>query len=249
VLLCQRAQMLTLMLTPMLNQMLTQMLRLVLMLTMVTLVLVMVDMDMVDMEDGVDTIVHTATADTGEERKGKLRPNLLLKLIQMLRQVLMLTMVTMVLVMVDGEAMVDMVDMEDMADTIVHIAMDTGEERKGMLRLNQLLPLNQMLKLMLMLTMVTMVLAMVDGEDMVDMEDMADTIVHTATDTGEEKRGRLSQLLNLRLSPTMDTDMEDIMVEDGEDMAAITDPMAMDTGEGSKRFSLHSWQGVLALAV
>merc|ERR1719318_1589156 len=116
-------------------------------------------------------------------------------------------------------------------DTIAHTAMDTGEERRGMLRLSQLLPLTQMPRLMLMLTMVTMVLVMVtvDGED---MEDGVDTIAHTATDTGEEKRGMLmlSQLPNPRLIPTMDT-IEDTMEEDGADMAAITDPMTMDTIE------------------
>merc|ERR1719480_341830 len=158
------------------------------------------------------------------------------------RLLLMLTMVIMVLVMVDT-----IVHTATDTDTIVHTVTDTGEERRGMLMLSQLLPLTLMPRLTLMLTMVTMVLVMVtvDGED---MEDGVDTIAHTATDTGEEKRGRLSQLLNPRLIPTMDT-IEDTMEEDGEDMAAITDPMAMDTGEGSKRFSLHSWQGVLALSV
>merc|ERR1719341_206548 len=124
-------------------------------------------------------------------------------------------------------------------DTIVHTAMDTMEERRGML------------KLMLMPTTDTMVLVMVmaDMEDMEDMEDtMVETIVHTATDTGEERKGLLNQLLNPRLIPTMDT-IEDTMAEDGEAMAATTDPMAMDTGEGSNPFSLQSWQGLLAISV
>merc|ERR1719339_334824 len=102
---------------------------------------------------------------------------------------LMPTMVITVLVMV----MVDIVHTAMDTDTTVHTATDTGEERRGMLRLSQLLPLTQMLKLMLMPTTETMVLVMV----MADMEDtMVDTIVHTATDTGEERKGLLNQLLN-----------------------------------------------------
>merc|ERR1719339_791874 len=205
--------------------------------TMVITVLVMVMVDIVHTAMDTDTTVHTAT-DTGEERRGMLRLSQLLPLTQMLRPMLMLGTVIMdtVLVMVDTTVHTAMD-----TDTIVHTATDTGEERRGMLRLSQLLPLTQMLKLMLMPTTDTMVLVMV----MEDMEDtMVDTIVHTATDTGEERKGLLNQLLNPRLIPTMDT-IEDTMAEDGAAMAATTDPMAMDTGEGSKRFSLLSWQGLL----
>merc|ERR1719341_2972004 len=174
--------------------------------------------------------------------------------------------------------MVDIVHTAMDTDTTVHTATDTGEERRGMLRLSQLLPLTQMLRPMLMLGMVIMdtVLVMVDTTVHTAMD--TDTIVHMATDTmeerrgmlmpsqllpltqmlklmlmptmdtGEERKGLLNQLLNPRLTPTMDT-IEDTMAEDGEAMAATTDPMAMDTGEGSKRFSLLSWQGLLAISV
>merc|ERR1719341_1204350 len=184
-------------------------------------------------------IVHTAMdTDTGEERRGMLRLSQLLPLTQMLRPMLMLGMV-----IVDTT-----VHTATDTDTIAHTATDTMEERRGMRMLSQLLLLTQMLKLMLMPTTDTMVLVMVMA-DMEDMEDtMVDTIVHTATDTGEERKGLLNQLLNPRLIPTMDT-IEDTMAEDGEAMAATTDPMAMDTGEGSKRFSLLSWQGLLAISV
>merc|ERR1719341_3083679 len=165
---------------------------------------------------------------------------------------LMPTMVTTVLVMV----MVDIVHTAMDTDTTVHTATDTGEERRGMLRLSQLLPLTQMLRPMLMLGMVIMdtVLVMVDTTVHTAMD--TDTIVHTATDTMEERRGMLmlsqllplTQMLKLMLMPTMDT-IEDTMAEDGEAMVAITDPMAMDTGEGSNPFSLQSWQGLLALSV
>merc|ERR1719339_102377 len=97
---------------------------------------------------------------------------------------------------------------------------------------------------MLMPTMVIMVLVLVMVDTTVHTATDTDTIAHTATDTMEERKGLLNQLLNPRLIPTMDT-IEDTMAEDGEAMAATTDPMAMDTGEGSKRFSLHSWQGLL----
>merc|ERR1719341_171141 len=77
---------------------------------------------------------------------------------------LMPTMVITVLVMV----MVDIVHTAMDTDTTVHTATDTGEERRGMLRLSQLLPLTQMLRPMLMLGMVIMdtVLVMADMDDM-----------------------------------------------------------------------------------
>merc|ERR1719318_2495812 len=107
-------------------------------------------------------------------------------------------MVTMVLVMVDT-----IVHTVTDTDTIAHIAMDTGEERRGMLRLSQLLPLTQMPRLTLMLTMVTMVLVMVDT--IVHTVTDTDTIAHTAMDTGEERRGMLmlSQLLPLTQMPRL----------------------------------------------
>merc|ERR1719341_2900062 len=81
---------------------------------------------------------------------------------------LMPTMVITVLVMV----MVDTVHIAMDTDTTVHTATDTGEERRGMLRLSQLLPLTQMLRPMLMLGMVIMDTVLV----MVEMDDMEDTM-------------------------------------------------------------------------
>merc|ERR1712106_1121456 len=140
-----------------------------------------------------------------------------------------------------------MVDMEDMEDMV------SGVEKRGMPMPNQLLLLTLMLTLMLMPTMVTMVLAMVDMEIMVDMEDMVDMVlgmvdIEDMVDmvSGVEKRGtlRLSQLLMqmLMLMPMLITDTTDMAVdgeamEDGEDMVAFTDLMAMDTGERNKRYS------------
>merc|ERR1712106_361372 len=95
-----------------------------------------------------------------------------------------------------------------------------------------------MLLLMLTPTMVTMVLAMVDMEVIVDMEVMVDMV------SGVEKRGTLmlSQLLMQMLMPMLTTDITDMAVdgeamEDGVDMVAFTDLMAMDTGERNKRYS------------
>merc|ERR1711892_485836 len=105
-----------------------------------------------------------------------------------------------------------------------------------MLMPNQLLLLTLMLLLMLTPTMVTMVLAMVDMEVMVDMV------------AGVEKRGTLmlSQLLMQMLMPMLTTDTTDMAVdgeamEDGEDMVAFIDLMAMDTGERNKRYSPQKW--------
>merc|ERR1711892_368147 len=144
--------------------------------------------------------------------------------------------------------MVDMGDMEDMV---------SGVEKRGMPMPNQLLMLNQMLLLMLTPTMVTMVLAMVDMEVMVDMEDMVDMVlgmvdIEDMVDmvSGVEKRGTLmlSQLLMqmLMLMPMLITDTTDMAVdgeamEDGEDMVAFTDLIAMDTGERNKRYSPQKW--------
>merc|ERR1712123_458337 len=102
--------------------------------------------------------------------------------------------------------------------------------------------------------MVTMALAMVDMEGTVDGEDMVDTpdMVLAMVDmvSGVEKRGTLmlSQLLMrmLMLMPMLTTDTTDMAVdgeamEDGEDMVAFTDLMAMDTGERNKRYSPQKW--------
>merc|ERR1711892_1269616 len=108
--------------------------------------------------------------------------------------------------------------------------------------------------------MVTMVLAMVDMEVMLDMEDIADMVLGMVDMedmeymedmvSGVEKRGTLmlSQPLMqmLMLMPMLITDTTDMAVdgeamEDGEDMVAFTDLMAMDTGERNKRYSPQKW--------
>merc|ERR1712106_435278 len=141
-------------------------------------------------------------------------------------------MVTMALAMVDMEGTVDGEDMVDTPDMVLAMVdmVDTGEERRGMPMPNQLLMLYPMLTLTLMLmpTMVTMVLAMVDMVDMV---------------SGVEKRGTLMlsqllmQMLMLMLMLTTDMAVDGEAMEDGEDMVAFTDLMAMDTGERNKRYS------------
>merc|ERR1712106_22605 len=156
-------------------------------------------------------------------------------------------MVTMALAMVDMEGTVDGEDMVDTPDMVLAMVdmVGTGEERRGMPMHNQLLMLNP--------TMVTMVLAMVDMEVMVDTEDMVDMVlgmvdIEVMVDmvSGVEKRGTLmlSQLLLQMLMPMpmLITDTTDMAVdgeamEDGEDMVAFTDLMAMDTGERNKRYS------------
>merc|ERR1719483_689491 len=237
---------------------------------MVTMALAMVDMEgMVDMEDMVDTpdmvLAMVDMVGTGEERRGMPMPNQLLRRNPMLTLMLMLrpTMVTMVLAMVDMEVMVDMEDMADMVLVMVDmedmVDMVSGGEKRGMPMPNQLLLLTLMLLLMLTPTMVDMVLAMVDMEVMLDMVDMADMVsvmgdMEGMVDmvSGVEKRGRLmlSQLLvqMLMLMPMLTTDTTDMAVdgeamEDGEVMVAFTDLMAMDTGEGSKRYSSQKWYG------
>merc|ERR1711892_1617702 len=100
--------------------------------------------------------------------------------------------------------------------------MVSGVEKRGMPMPNQLLLLTLMLLLMLTPTMVS----------------------------GVEKRGTLmlNQLLMqmLMLMPMLITDTTDTAVdgeamEDGEDMVAFTDLMAMDTGERNKRYSPQKW--------
>merc|ERR1711892_258863 len=168
-------------------------------------------------------------------------------------------MVIMALAMVDMEGTVDGEDMVDTPDMVLAMVdmVDTGEERRGMPMPNQLLMLYPMLTLTLMPTIVTMVLAMVDMGVMVDTEDMVDMVlgmvdIEVMVDmvSGVEKRGTLmlSQLLMqmLMLMPMLTTDITDMAVdgeamEDGEDMVAFTDLMAMDTGERNKRYSPQKW--------
>merc|ERR1711892_1349937 len=98
------------------------MLLLMLMPTMVTMALAMVDMEvMADGEDMAGTpdmvLAMVDMVGTGEERRGMPMPNQLL----MLNLMLTPTIVTMVLAMVDMEVMVDMEDMVDMVLGMVDI--------------------------------------------------------------------------------------------------------------------------------
>merc|ERR1711915_595401 len=89
-----------------------------------------------------------------------------------------------------------------MVVTTGHTDMDTGEGKRGKLKLSQLLQLMLMLRLMLIPGIVTMDMVL---DTMVTTADptMVATTGHTDTDIGDERRGRLrlSQLLQLMLMP------------------------------------------------
>merc|ERR1740131_224039 len=75
-----------------------------------------------------------------------------------------------------------------LVDTIIHIVMDTGAERREKLKL---------------------ILRLIPGYTMdmdVDLHTMVlvDTIIHIVMDTGAERRGKLKLLLSLRLIPGID---------------------------------------------
>merc|ERR1719495_1530122 len=84
-----------------------------------------------------------------------------------------------------------------MVVTTGHTDMDTGEEKRGKLKLSQLLQLMLMPKLTLIPGIATMDMVL---DIMVTIADltMVVTTGHTDMDTGEEKRGRLK--LNLKLT-------------------------------------------------
>merc|ERR1719357_1031420 len=106
-----------------------------------------------------------------------------------------------------------------MVVTTGHTDMDTGEEKRGKLKLSQLLQLMLMPKLTLILGIATMDMVLVTMVTTVDPT-MVATTGHTDTDTGDERRGRLSLKLiqKLKLIPgtvpmdmllvTMDTVMD-----------------------------------------
>merc|ERR1712154_413831 len=151
----------------------------------------------------------------GEEKKEMLTQNQLLLLI--LKLMLICSMEDMV-----GDTLTMGMDM--LATTVLTDTA-TGEEKRGRLKLNQLLILMLILKLTLTCTMVV-------GEDMagdthtMDMDMLATTVL-TDMATGEEKRGRLKLnqlpilMLILKLMPTC------IMVDGA--MATDIPTMDMDT--------------------
>merc|ERR1712083_968704 len=119
--------------------------------------------------------------------------------------------------------------------------MDTGEGKRGTLKLSQLLQLMLMPKLTLIPGIATMDMVL---DIMVTTADltMAVTTGHTDMDTGEEKRGKLklSQLLQLMLMPkltpipgiaTMDMVLVTMVTTADPTMVATTGPMdtVMDT--------------------
>jgi len=170
--------------------------------------------------------------DTGEEKRGRLNQLQLLKL--SLKQTPTTDTMAMVLDMEDMDTEATMVTaghtMED---------MDTGEERRGRLRLNQLL----LLKLSLKQTLIMDTMAMVLDMEAMAMEDtMATDHTGEDMDSGEERREklRLSQLLKLTQKPTLTmatTAMEDMVMVDITDLIT-TDLMAMDIGEGSNSYPM-----------
>merc|ERR1719495_303347 len=138
--------------------------------------------------------------DTGEGKRGKLKLSQLLQLIQMLRLMLIPGIVTMDMVL---DTMVTTADLT-MVVTTGHMDMDTGEGKRGKLKLSQLLQLMLMPKLTLIPGIVTMVMVLVTMVTTADLT-MVVTTGHTDTDIGEEKRGKLklSQLLQLMLMPKL----------------------------------------------
>merc|ERR1712038_1173990 len=120
--------------------------------------------------------------DIGEGKKGKLSQ--LLQLMLMPKLTLIPGIATMDMVL---DTMVTTADLT-MVVTTGHTDMDTGEEKRGKLKLSQLLQLMLMPKLTLIPGIATM--------DMV--LDMMATTGHTDTDIGDERRGRLR--LNLKLT-------------------------------------------------
>merc|ERR1719474_1863494 len=138
----------------------------------------------------VITTGHT-DMDTGEGKRGKLKLSQLLQPMLMQKLTLIPGIATMDMVL---DIMVTTADLT-MVVTTGHTDMDTGEGKRGKLKLSQLLQLMLMPKLTLIPGIVTM--------DMV--LDIMVTTGHTDMDTGEEKRGKLklSQLLQLMLMPKL----------------------------------------------
>merc|ERR1719309_1807354 len=140
----------------------------------------------------VVTTGHT-DMDTGEGKRGKLKLSQLLQLMLMPKLTLILGIATMDMVL---DIMVTTADLT-MVVTTGHTDMDPGEEKRGKLKLSQLLQLMLMPKLTPIPGIATMVMVLVTMVTTADPT-MVATTGHTDTDTGEERRGRL--MLNLKLT-------------------------------------------------
>merc|ERR1712236_210519 len=133
----------------------------------------------------VVTTGHT-DMDTGEGKRGKLKLSQLLQLMLMPKLTLIPGIATMDMVL---DIMVTTADLT-MVVTTGHTDMDTGEGKRGKLKLSQLLQLMLMPKLTLIPGIATMDMVldiMVTTADLI----MVVTTGHTDMDTGEEKRGML----------------------------------------------------------
>merc|ERR1711915_869329 len=127
--------------------------------------------------------------DTGEGKRGKLKLSQLLQLMPKLTPIPGIATMDMVLAI-----MVTTADLT-MVVTTGHTDMDTGEEKRGKLKLSQLLQL--MPKLTPIPGTATMDMVLVTMVTTADPT-MVATTGHTDTDTGDERRGRLR--LNLKLT-------------------------------------------------
>merc|ERR1712112_555751 len=120
----------------------------------------------------VTTVDHTMVVttghtdmDTGDERRGKLKLSPQLQLMPMLKLTLILGIATMDMVWDTTSTIAD----HTMVVTTGHTDMDTGDERRGKLRLSPQLQLMPILKLTLILGIATMDMAM-DTTDHMDMD-------------------------------------------------------------------------------
>merc|ERR1711915_677326 len=106
--------------------------------------------------------------------------------------------------------------------------MDTGEERRGKLKLSQLLQLMLMPKLMLIPGIATMDMVLVTMVTTVDPT-MVATTGHTDTDTGDERRGRLRLKLIQKLKLIPGTVPMDMVLVTMDTVMDTTGHMDMDT--------------------
>merc|ERR1712096_367722 len=165
----------------------------------------------------------------GDARRGKLKPNLLLKLLPNLVTTMAMDMD------LDTDSMEDMVSMVDMV---------FGDVRRGKLKLNPL----PNLPLKLLLNLVTSMAMDMD----LDMDTMADTtdsdivVTMDMDNFGDVRRGKLkpNPLPNLLRIPTSTTDMDmDSAMVDTMDMALDTTVMVLDTMDaatiGENKSQIH----------
>merc|ERR1719268_715722 len=181
----------------------------------------------------VVTTGHT-DMDTGEGKRGKLKLSQLLQPMLIPKLTLIPGIATMDMVL---DIMVTTADLT-MVVTTGHTDMDTGEEKRGKLKLSQLLQLMLMPKLTPIPGIATMDMVL---DTMVTTADltMVVTIGHTDmdTDTGEERRGKLKLNLKLTQRPMLIPGTVPMdMVLDTMDMVmdttghTVMDTEVMDTG-------------------